>query len=183
MSILSLRILPDPILRRKARKVGGIDASIHKLAEDMIETMRYHHGVGLAANQVGILKRVISIEMPDEPVRILINPTIIKRQGEREVEEGCLSVPGYKGLITRAIWVRAKSLDLGGREVRIKADGLLAQALEHEIDHLNGIIYIDHLKKHEDIWKLESPDEHLGQIETSHHQDLRTGDPEEAPVI
>jgi len=176
-------MLPDPILRRKARKVGGIDASIHKLAEDMIETMRYHHGVGLAANQVGILKRVISIEMPDEPVRILINPTIIKRQGEREVEEGCLSVPGYKGLITRAIWVRAKSLDLGGREVRIKAEGLLAQALEHEIDHLNGIIYIDHLKKQADIWKLESPDEHLGQVETSHHQDFRTGDPEEAPAI
>ena len=155
MAVLSLRTLPDPVLRQKARRVKVIDASIHKLVEDMIDSMHYHEGVGLAANQVGVLRRVIVIEMLEEPVRVLINPVIIKQEGEREVEEGCLSVPEYRGRITRAVWVRAKALDQGGKDVRIRAEGLLAQALEHEIDHLNGILYIDHLKSHEDLWKLE----------------------------
>ena len=183
MAVLTLRTLPDPVLHQKARRVRAIDASIHKLAEDMIDTMRHHEGVGLAANQVGVLKRVITIEMPEEPVRVLINPVIIKREGEREIEERCLSVPGYQGLITRAVWVRAKALELGGKEVRIRAEGMLAQALEHEIDHLDGILYTDHLKRHEDLWKLEPPEEAANQEETSHHEGLWTPEPEEAPAI
>ena len=131
-----------------------------KLAEDMTETMRFHNGIGLAANQVGVLKRVVVIEVPDDSLRVLVNPEIIRKYGEREVEEGCLSVPGYRGLVTRSIWVKARSLSIEGEELRIKAEGLLAQALEHEIDHLNGIVYVDHLKQHEDLWKLE-PEEQL----------------------
>lgn len=155
MAVLPLVILPDPLLRSKAKKIRQIDDSVIKLADDMVETMRYHNGVGLAANQVGVLKRIVVIEVPDDSLRVLVNPEIIKKNGEREVEEGCLSVPGYRGLVTRSIWVKARSLSISGSEIRVKADGLLAQALEHEIDHLNGIVYVDHLKSHEDLWKLE----------------------------
>ena len=181
MAVLPLRIVPDPVLRQNAKRVKVIDASIHRLAGDMVETMQHHEGVGLAANQVGVLKRVITIGMPEEPVRVLINPEIIKREGEREVEEGCLSVPEYRGLVTRALWVRAKALELGGKEVRIKAEGLLAQALEHEIDHLNGILYIDHLKRHEDLWKME-PDPENRDAEVADHQGVWDSEPETAPV-
>ena len=160
MSVLPLVILPDPLLRARAKKVRKIDVSITKLAEDMVETMRFHNGIGLAANQVGVLKRVVVIEVPDDDIRVLVNPEIIKKHGEREVEEGCLSVPGYRGLVTRSIWVKARSLSIQGAEVRVKAEGLLAQALEHEIDHLNGIVYVDHLKKHEDLLKFD-PNEQM----------------------
>ena len=160
MSVLPLVILPDPLLRARAKKVRKIDVSITKLAEDMVETMRFHNGIWLAANQVGVLKRVVVIEVPDDDIRVLVNPEIIKKHGEREVEEGCLSVPGYRGLVTRSIWVKARSLSIQGAEVRVKAEGLLAQALEHEIDHLNGIVYVDHLKKHEDLWKFD-PNEQM----------------------
>ena len=121
----------------------------------MIDTVRDANGVGLAANQVGVLRRVIVIQLPDETdPRVYINPRIVHREGEREVEEGCLSVPGYKATINRAIWVRAKGLDRSSRVVRIHAQELLAQALEHEIDHLNGILYMDHLKEHQALVKL-----------------------------
>ena len=160
MTVLPLVMLPNPLLRTKAKKIRQIDDSIVRLAEDMTETMRFHNGIGLAANQVGVLKRVVVIEVPDDSLRVLVNPEIIRKYGEREVEEGCLSVPGYRGLVTRSIWVKARSLSIEGEELRIKAEGLLAQALEHEIDHLNGIVYVDHLKQHEDLWKLE-PEEQL----------------------
>lgn len=173
MAVRALKTLPDPVLRQKAKWVKSIDTSIRQLAEDMVDTLRYHGGVGLAANQVGVLKRVIVIEVPEEEVRILVNPEIVKREGEREVEEGCLSVPGYRGLVTRSVWVKAKALELGGKEVRIKAEGLLAQALEHEIDHLNGILYVDHLRRHEDLWKLE---------DEVHHHEHGEPQPEEAAV-
>ena len=144
------------MLRQKAKKVRKIDRSIERLAEDMSETLRHANGVGLAANQVGVLRRVIVIQLPEEEeLRVYINPEIVHREGERQVEEGCLSVPGYKGIITRAVWVKAKGLDRRSRVVRLKADGILAQALEHEIDHLNGILYMDHLKSHEQLIKIE----------------------------
>ena len=124
----------------------------------MIDTMRDAHGVGLAANQVGVLKKIVVIEIPDEDlVRILINPEIIRREGERLVDEGCLSIPGYRGELLRSVKVRVRALDRYGKSIRIKAEGLLSQALEHETDHINGILYIDHLKSHENLWKLESP--------------------------
>lgn len=157
MSVLNIRILPDQILRKKAKKVTQFDEQLQKLIEDMIETMRYANGVGLAANQIGVLQRVVVIEIPDENrVRVLINPEIIKIEGEREVDEGCLSIPGYRGELTRSVKVRVKALDRSGKPLRIRAEGLLAQALEHETDHINGILYIDHLISHEHLWKLEN---------------------------
>ncbi|MSQ40987.1 MAG: peptide deformylase [Dehalococcoidia bacterium] len=182
MAVLPLKIAPAPVLRQKAKRVKVIDASIRRLAEDMVDTMRHHQGAGLAANQVGVLKRVITIEVPEEPVRVLINPEIIKREGEREVEEGCLSIPEYRGLVTRAIWVRAKALELGGTEVRIRAEGILAQALEHEIDHLNGILYIDHLKSHEDLWKLEPEEASQEEAAPDSEEPVEAPQPEAAAI-
>ena len=156
MTVLNLRTLPDPVLRQKARRVTKIDDPLQKLIDDMIDTMRAASGVGLAANQVGVLQRIVVIEIPDEEeVLVLINPEITRREGERLVEEGCLSIPGYRGELTRSLKVRARALDRDGNAVRIKADGLLAQALEHETDHINGTLYIDHLESSDKLWKLE----------------------------
>jgi len=161
VAILNMRILPDPILRRKASKVAKVTPQIKKLAEDMVDTMHDQFGVGLAANQVGSLQKIAVIQTPDmEEPMVLINPEIMKAEGEREVEEGCLSVPGYRGLVNRHETVRAKAMGLDGKIFRVNADELLAQALEHEIDHLNGILYIDHLVSHESLYKItDRPDD------------------------
>ena len=158
MSLLHLRTIPDPVLRQKARRVTKIDDALQRLIDDMIDTMREANGVGLAANQVGVLQRVVVIEMPEEEedVRVLINPEIVRREGERVVEEGCLSIPGYRGELTRSLKVRVRALDRDGNPVRFKAEGLLAQALEHETDHINGTLYIDHLESPEKLWKLQA---------------------------
>jgi len=155
VAILDMRILPDPILRKQAKKVAKVTPQIKKLVENMVDTMRDQHGVGLAANQVGSLQKVAVIETPDmeEPL-VLINPEVLKTDGERQVEEGCLSVPGYRGLVNRSETVRVKAMGLDGKIYRLNADELLAQALEHEIDHLNGILYIDHLVSHESLYKI-----------------------------
>ena len=146
------------MLRQKARRVTKIDDALHRLIDDMIDTMREAIGVGLAANQVGVLQRVVVIEIPEEEeeVRVLINPEIVRREGERVVEEGCLSIPGYRGELTRSLKVRVRALDRDGNPVRFKAEGLLAQALEHETDHINGTLYIDHLESPEKLWKLQA---------------------------
>lgn len=164
MAVLPIRVVPDPILRKKGVRLTPEQIHsrrIQKLIDDMIETMRDAHGVGLAAPQVGESLRIIVIELSltemgkegDDPL-VLINPEIVRCQGVRRVEEGCLSVPGYKGIIERCQRVTAKGLDRHAKEVRLKANLLLAQALEHEIDHINGILYLDHLKSHEDLIKL-----------------------------
>ena len=156
MAIVPIYEFPHEILRKKARKVKKLDNSIHRIAEDLVDTMQNAQGVGLAANQIGILKRIIAIQLPEEDPRVYINPEIMDKEGEREVTEACLSVPGYRGIITRSIWVKAKAWDREWKDVRIKAEGLLAQALEHEIDHLNGILYMDHLEQHQKLEKIES---------------------------
>ncbi len=156
MAVRPIVLLPDPVLRQKAKRVPKIGASIHKLIEDMIESMYAAHGVGLAAPQIGVSLRVIVIGLPEEEPFALINPEIVKVSGERLVEEGCLSVPGYRAELTRSKVVVAKGLSPAGKEVRIKArDDLLAQALEHEIDHINGILYIDHLPSLDALVKIE----------------------------
>ena len=157
MSVLPMHIVPNHKLRQKAKRVSTISASLQRLIDDMIETMHSAHGVGLAANQVGVLQRVIVIQLPDdEEPRVFINPEIVRVEGEREVEEGCLSIPGYRGLARRSVKVRAKGLDRKGKSVRVNAEELLAQALEHEIDHLNGILYIDRLVDRDKLWKEEA---------------------------
>jgi peptide deformylase len=159
VTVHEIRFLGDPVLRQKAKRVPTIDASIHRLIEDMIDSMRAANGVGLAAPQIGVSLRVIVIGLPDEEPFALINPEIVKRSGERTVEEGCLSVPGYRTEnLKRSVTVVAKGMDPSGRLVRVKGkDNLLAQALEHEIEHINGILYIDHLESKDDLVKIEPP--------------------------
>jgi len=155
MTVRPIRYLGDPVLRKPARKVSRVDDSIRRLIEDMTESMYAAHGVGIAAPQIGVPLRVVVFGMPDEEPFALINPEVVKRSGERRLEEGCLSVPGYRGTVTRSLEVTVKGLDAHGKEVRIKAEGsLLAQALEHETDHVNGTLYVDHLDAKTDLVKL-----------------------------
>jgi peptide deformylase len=154
MAIRKLRIVPDPVLRQKAKRVTSVDKSIQKLVDDMIDTLREASGVGLAAPQVGVPLRIAVIEIPDEEVITLINPEIVKRTGERTLDEACLSIPGYQGTLTRSVQVKAKALDRNGKTIRIKGEDLLAQALEHELDHLDGILYTDHIDDPENLRKI-----------------------------
>jgi len=129
VAVLPLRVAPDPVLRQKAKRVRAIDPKIEKLIDDMIETMPVVHGVGLAAPQVGASVRVVVVDIPDQGPVALINPEIVKRSGEREVSEACLSVPGYRGWIKRSNSVTVKARDRHWKEIRLKATGLLAQCL------------------------------------------------------
>ncbi len=156
MAVRPIRTLPDPVLRQKARRVSIIDGSIRKLVRDMLETMHAEPGrAGLAAPQIGVPLRVIVIGLPDEEDLVLVNPEIVRRRGERLLDEGCLSVPGYTGQIKRSESVTVKGRGVNGKEVRVRAEGLLAQALEHELDHLNGTLYIDHPEVAETLQRLE----------------------------
>lgn len=133
---------------------------VRKLVNDMIETMQNAHGVGLAGPQVGELKRIVTIQVPEQAAFAMINPEITAREGSRQVSEGCLSVPGYTGLVTRSVHINARSLDENGGRFKLTAEELLAQAIEHEVDHLNGIMFLDHLIAHEELRKVgASPDE------------------------
>ena len=159
MAVLPIHSFPDPVLKRKAKRVRTIDGSIKRLISDMIETMHAEPGrAGLAAPQVGISLRVIVIGIPEAEDIAIVNPEIVRRKGERLIDEGCLSLPGYYGLIKRSESVTIKGSDPNGKAIRIKADGLLAQALEHEIDHLNGTLYVDHLESMEEL-RRTGPDE------------------------
>ena len=155
MSVRAIRVLPNPVLRQKAKKVSKIDESVQQLIDDMIETMRSASGVGLAATQIGVPLKIAVIEIPAEEVIVLVNPEIIRKEGERIIGEACLSVPGYQGEIKRSVRVKVKARDRQGRSIRIKGEELLAQALEHEIDHLSGILYIDRVEEPDKLHKLE----------------------------
>ena len=162
MAVLPVLALPDPVLRQKAKRIRTIDGSIKKLIDDMLETMHADpNRVGLAAPQIGISLRVIVIGIPEAEDIVLVNPEIVRRTGERLITEGCLSVPGYYAEVYRAESVTAKGRDRNGKQIRIKAEGLLAQALEHEVDHLNGTIYIDHLETMNELKKVVTEETEL----------------------
>ena len=148
MAIRNIRQEGDEILKKKSREVEVIDEKTKELINDMIETMHKYDGVGLAAVQVGILKRIIVIDIYDEktPIVKLINPVILKQKGERDVEEGCLSFPNKFAKVKRPVEVEVEGLNENGEKVKIKAVELLAQALCHEIDHLNGITFVDRME-------------------------------------
>ena len=169
MTVHPIRYLPEPVLRQKAKRVPNApqrDAKIQQLIDDLIESMAAAKGVGLAAPQIGVSLRVIVIGIPDEEPFALINPEIVKVAGERQVDEGCLSVPGYHAELVRHRVVVAKGLNREGKKVRIKArDTLLAQSLEHEIDHINGTLYIDHLDSMDELKKVE-PGESISREST-----------------
>jgi peptide deformylase len=155
MTLRKVRQLSDASLRQKAKKVPAIDQPIRRLIDDMVKTMQQSNGVGLAAPQIGVLLRIAVFQMPEEEPFAIINPEIVKRSGDRVVIEGCLSVPGYQGEIKRSDSVTVKGLNEQGKPLRIKAVGLLAQALEHEIDHLNGVLYLEHVESEDKLYKLE----------------------------
>ena len=143
MALRNLRYEGDEILRKKSRKVPLVDDRIRMLMEDMVETMYKYDGVGLAAPQVGILKRVIVIDVEDGKVYKMANPNIINESGEQSAQEGCLSVPEKKGIVSRPMKVIVEYTDENNETVKLEAEGLLARAICHEIDHLNGVLFID----------------------------------------
>lgn len=152
MSIKPLIILPDPILRQVSKPVERIDEPLLKLADDMLETMYDAPGIGLAAIQVGEPLRMLVIDLAKEgepPVpHVFINPDVLESGAERSVyEEGCLSIPDYYAEVERPATVRVRYLDRDGRLQEIQAEGLMATCLQHEIDHLNGVLFIDHISK------------------------------------
>lgn len=144
MAIRIIRENGDEILRKKAKEVEKVDDKIREILDDMVETMHQFNGVGLAGPQIGFLKRLVVIDLYDDdgPIK-LINPKIIKQEGEQEVEEGCLSFPNQFAKIIRPAKVTIEALDENGQKMRIEAEGLLAQAISHELDHLDGILFID----------------------------------------
>ena len=144
MAIRNIREEGDEILRKKSREVEVIDDKIRELIEDMVETMHKYNGVGLAAVQVGILKRIIVVDIYDDkgPIK-LINPVIVKEKGEQEVEEGCLSFPNKFAKVVRPTEVIAEYTNREGKRVKVKAKDLFAQAISHEVDHLNGELFVE----------------------------------------
>ncbi len=165
MPVRTIVTLPDPVLRRKARPVTSFDGNLQTLIDDMIETMRAAPGVGLAASQVGVSERVIVVEYGDEEdeeapkkLYVVINPELKVTSDETEIGvEGCLSVPGLLGEVERALAVKVKGQNRHGQPVKIKAQGWLARIFQHEIDHLNGVVFTDRATK---VWKPE-PEEPL----------------------
>lgn len=152
MTIKPLIILPDPLLRQVSTPFEHVDAELQKLADDMLETMYEAPGIGLAAIQIGVPRRLLVIDVSkegeDKCPLVFINPEIVTSSDERSVyEEGCLSIPDYYAEVERPASVTVKSLDRDGKEQLTEADGLLATCLQHEIDHLNGILFIDHISR------------------------------------
>lgn len=146
MAVRIVREEGDEILRKKSREVEVVDDRVRALLDDMVDTMHKYNGVGLSAVQVGILKRLVVIDLYDDkgPIK-LVNPVIVKTKGEQEVEEGCLSFPNQYGKIIRPMEVVAEALNENGEKIKIKAKGLLAQAICHELDHLEGVLFVDNI--------------------------------------
>jgi peptide deformylase len=166
MAVRPLVRANDPVLRRRAQRVTSFGASLQSLVADMIDTMRATEGAGLAAPQIGVSQQVLVIELPEDEedpasgkLYVLCNPKIVRRRGEETEVEGCLSLPGYAGEVARATTVTVKGQDSQGEPVRVKAHGFLARAFQHEIDHLQGNLYVDHVESPEKIWAVEPPDE------------------------
>jgi len=147
MALLNILEYPDPRLRKVASTVAAVTPDIQKLVRDMAETMYAAPGVGLAATQVDVHKRVIVIDVSEarDDLRVFINPEIVGAEGEAEREEGCLSVPGYYDKVTRAARIAVRAQDAGGNVFELEADGLLAVCVQHEMDHLLGKVFVDHL--------------------------------------
>jgi peptide deformylase len=160
MPIRPILVADEPILRERTKKAPGFDPGLHRLLDDMLVTMRDAPGVGLAANQVGVGLQVAVIEIEGR-ITELVNPQVVKSSGEQVDWEGCLSIPGFVAEVTRAAKVTVKAKDRHGREFRVKGEGLFARALQHEIDHLNGRLYIDHL---DDDAELVRVSEHHDEV-------------------
>lgn len=144
MAIRKIRTIGDDILTKECREVTEMKPRLTELIEDMLDTMYDAQGVGLAAPQVGVLRKIVVIDVSeegDDPI-ILINPEIVETSGEQKGQEGCLSVPNKAGIVTRANYAKVKALDENMQEITVEGEGLLARALQHEIDHLSGVLYV-----------------------------------------
>ena len=159
MAIRPILVADEPVLRERTKRVPSFDAGLHRLLDDMLATMRDAPGVGLAANQVGVPLQVAVIEVEGR-ITELVDPQIVRTSGEQVDWEGCLSIPGYVAEVARAAKVTVKAKDRHGREFRVKGEGLFARALQHEIDHLNGRLYLDLLEPDAELVRVsESRDE------------------------
>jgi peptide deformylase len=162
MALREIITVGDPRLRERSMRVDSVTPEIRQLVEDMVETMHENDGIGLAAVQIGELARVIVIELPEDEevwgsgqLFAVVNPDIIKSSRETEVGvEGCLSIPGYVGEVERANQVLVRGVDVDGRRFRLRPKGFLARVFQHEIDHLNGVLYIDQLVAPDRIWEV-----------------------------
>jgi len=162
MTVRKILYANDPRLRQKAKKVKDFTPELKQLAEDMLETMRQAHGVGLAGPQIGIMQRIFVAEIhedEDDPEScqsyVLINPEIVKASTETEEgQEGCLSIPYWYGLVDRPKEIEVKAKTLRGKSIRLKVEGYLARVFQHEFDHLEGVLFIDHIKDKEKLWQV-----------------------------
>jgi peptide deformylase len=180
MPVRPIELSDKPLLRKKSRRVRRVDPALQELTDDLVETMRAANGIGLAAIQVGVPERIIVVQLPEEEseegeqgeernpedgeLYVIINPKLARKS--RDVEEGiegCLSVPGWVGEVSRHRAVTVKGLDPRGRPVRIKAEGLLARVLQHEIDHCDGILFIDHIEDPEKVWPVPEGEEEAAE--------------------
>ncbi|MCB9101146.1 MAG: peptide deformylase [Anaerolineales bacterium] len=178
MPIRQIVYINDERLRQKAKKIKQFSPSLKKLAQDMLETMRAYDGVGLAGPQIGVMQRIFVAEIPSpnddaEPhpqsgrSYILVNPEIVKSsEALVEGQEGCLSIPNWQGLVERPEWVEVKAQNIDGRKIKLKVDGYLARIFSHEIDHLNGVLFFDHITNQEKLWEI-SPKDPPGGSESS----------------
>ena len=151
MALRPVRIYGDPVLRQRAAEVRSFDDSLRQLVADLRETMHAYHGVGLAANQVGVLQRVLVVDVPlgeeglARAAYAVVNPEILERASSQSAEEGCLSIPGIYEDVTRALKIRVRFQDESGRSGTLEAEGYLARAIQHEVDHLDGVLFVDRL--------------------------------------
>ena len=173
MAVREVVFADNPILREKSKKVKNFGEALQVLIDDMVETMHAANGLGLAAPQVGVLERVIVIQLPEDEedpqggkLFALCNPQIIRAEGEEGGEEGCLCLPGYAGEVKRATSVTVKAQDRRGRKVRIKAEGFLARVFQHETDHLDGVLYIDRVESPDKMRRVVLPEEESENAQT-----------------
>lgn len=175
MALLEIITEGDPRLRQKAHRIKNPEAGLKKLAEDMHETMDAAPGVGLAGPQIGILRRIIVVHLPEGYLQegspdlrmTLLNPEIVKGFGDEVGLEGCLSIPGWIGEVRRMTSITVKAMDLDGRGVRIKAEDYLARVLQHEIDHLDGILFVDRMEAGAELQPDPDPDEIEPEVVTA----------------
>lgn len=145
MSVRDLHLLGSPVLRERATEISEVDGAVRQLVTDLFDTMRAEQGVGLAANQIGETRRVAVVDTDEDDAVVLINPTLIEQEGQEKGEEGCLSIPEIYGDVVRATQIVVETTSLEGERVRVTASALRARAILHEIDHLDGILFLDHL--------------------------------------
>ena len=145
MAIRNIREIGDSILTKTCRPVENMTPRVRQLIQDMLDTMYDNYGVGLAASQVGVLKRIVVIDIGEGPV-VMVNPQIVETSGEQTGDEGCLSVPGKTGTVTRPMYARVKAFDENMEPVEIEGEGLMARAICHECDHLDGVLYVEHVE-------------------------------------